>query len=152
MPFSDLALSLSLLFSLSNPSQALGYRHLYSATGGLTQTFISKPLHHQSHVLDDDAAISVGFHPMHGGVIGGQQSRANGGGGGGDITNTGGSAGSHYGVLGTCHSALAYYEAAAHGIMDELESGPTKGKVVSYLFQLVGWTVPPSPPCSLILL
>ena len=44
-----------------------------------------------------------------------------------------GSAGStsHYGVLGTCPMALAYYEAAANGVMDELESGPTKGKVVS---------------------
>ena len=71
---------------------------------------------------------------MHGGVVGGQQhSRADGGGGGGGGANAGGaSSSSHYGVLGTCHSALAYYEAAAHGIMDELESGPTKGKVVSY--------------------
>jgi hypothetical protein len=72
---------------------------------------------------------------VHGGVIGGQHSRADGGGGGGGggggITNAGGSADSHYGVLGTCHSALAYYEAAAHGVMDELESGPTKGKLVS---------------------
>lgn len=91
---------------------------------------MSKPLQHQSHVLDDDAAIAVGFHPLHGGVIGGQQSPAD---GVVDITNAGGAAGSHYGVLGTCHSALAYYEAAAHGIMDELESGPTKGKVVSAL-------------------
>lgn len=91
---------------------------------------MSKPLQHQSHVLDDDATIAVGFHPLHGGVIGGQQSRAD---GVVDITNAGGAAGTHYGVLGTCHSALAYYEAAAHGIMDELESGPTKGKVVSVL-------------------
>ena len=48
---------------------------------------------------------------------------------GGGGTATGSS--SHYGVLGTCQTALAYYEAAANGVMDELESGPTKGKVVS---------------------
>lgn len=35
----------------------------------------------------------------------------------------------HYGVLGTCESALAYYEEAANHIMDELESGPLRGKV-----------------------
>ena len=108
---------------------------MYSATGGLTQTFIARPSHYHSQILDDDTAISIGFHPVHGGVIGGQHSRADGGGGGGGggggITNAGGSADSHYGVLGTCHSALAYYEAAAHGVMDELESGPTKGKLVS---------------------
>lgn len=70
---------------------------------------------------------------MHGGVVGGQQhSRADGGVDGGGAHAGGAASSSHYGVLGTCHSALAYYEAAAHGIMDELESGPTKGKVVSY--------------------
>lgn len=36
---------------------------------------------------------------------------------------------SHYGVLGTCESSLAYYEAAAHSIMDELETSPLRGKV-----------------------
>jgi FOG: TPR repeat, SEL1 subfamily len=36
----------------------------------------------------------------------------------------------HYGVLGTCQTSLAYYEAAANGIMDELESGPLRGKVL----------------------
>ena len=137
------ALPLLVFFNNFHPqSKALGYRHLYSATGGLTQTLISKPLHHQPHIFDDDNAISMGFHPMHGGVVGGHQhSRADGGGGGGGGANAGGAASSsHYGVLGTCHSALAYYEAAAHGIMDELESGPTKGKVVSYtLFGFVSF-------------
>jgi TPR repeat protein len=37
---------------------------------------------------------------------------------------------SHYGVLGTCETSLAYYEAAANGIMDELETGPLRGKVL----------------------
>ena len=36
---------------------------------------------------------------------------------------------SHYGILGTCESSLAYYEAAANTIMDELESSPLRGKV-----------------------
>lgn len=35
----------------------------------------------------------------------------------------------HYGVIGTCESALLYYEAAANAIMDELESSPNRGKV-----------------------
>jgi len=35
----------------------------------------------------------------------------------------------HYGVLGTCETSLAYYEAAANAIMDELEGGPLRGKV-----------------------
>lgn len=35
----------------------------------------------------------------------------------------------HYGVLGTCESSLAYYEEAVNQIMDELESGPLRGKV-----------------------
>jgi len=34
----------------------------------------------------------------------------------------------HYGVLGTCDSALLYYEAAANAIMDELESSPLRAK------------------------
>ena len=89
-------------------AMALGYRHLYSATGGST---------HYNDLLDDKI-ITAGYHPQHGGVIGSH---------GGSATTT-----SHYGVLGTCPTALAYYEAAAHGIMDELESGPTKAKVVSY--------------------
>ena len=47
----------------------------------------------------------------------------------------------HYGVLGTCESALTYYEAAAHAVMDELESSmevhevdlaERKGAVTSY--------------------
>lgn len=83
-------------------AMALGYRHLYSATGGTTR-------------LTDvhDEHISPGYSPVNGGST--------------DIHGT--SPSSHYGVLGTCPTALAYYEAAANGVMDELESGPTKGKV-----------------------
>jgi len=36
----------------------------------------------------------------------------------------------HYGVLGTCESALAYYEEAANNIIDEMESGPLRAKVI----------------------
>ena len=35
----------------------------------------------------------------------------------------------HYGVLGTCESAMLYYEAAANSIMDELETSHSRGKV-----------------------
>ena len=85
-------------------AMALGYRHLYSATGG--STLYSD--------LVDDKMIAAGYHPLNGGTMGSAGST------------------SHYGVLGTCPTALAYYEAAANGVMDELESGPTKGKVVSF--------------------
>ena len=85
-------------------AMALGYRHLYSATGG--STLYSD--------LVDDKMIASGYHPLNGGTMGSAGST------------------SHYGVLGTCPTSLAYYEAAANGVMDELESGPTKGKVVSF--------------------
>ena len=88
-------------------AMALGYRHLYSATGGSTL----------SSDLINDNIITAGYHPLNGGTMGG---------------SSGSSSTSHYGVLGTCPTALAYYEAAANGVMDELESGPTKGKVVSF--------------------
>ena len=39
------------------------------------------------------------------------------------------SATSHYGLLGTCESALAYYETAAHLSMDEMEASELRGKV-----------------------
>ena len=39
------------------------------------------------------------------------------------------SATSHYGLLGTCESALAYYETAAHLAMDEMEASELRGKV-----------------------
>ena len=83
-------------------AMALGFRHLYSATGGTTIL---------SANLGDH--ISPGYVPATGGAS--------------DIHGT--TPSSHYGVLGTCPTALAYYEAAANGVMDELESGPTKGKV-----------------------
>jgi len=87
-------------------AMALGYRHLYSATGGSTLV---------SDLVADDKIISTGYHPIHGGAM--------------QVGSYGTTPVSHYGVLGTCPTALAYYEAAAHGVMDELESGPTKGKV-----------------------
>lgn len=84
-------------------AMALGYRHLYSATGGV------------STALTDviEGRIASRYHPVTG--KGRDQHGSN--------------PTSHYGVLGTCETALAYYEAAANGIMDSLESGPTKGKI-----------------------
>lgn len=83
-------------------AMALGFRHLYSATGGTTRPADTSDEH-----------ISPGYSATNGGAT--------------DIHGT--TASSHYGVLGTCPTAMAYYEAAANGVMDELESGPTKGKV-----------------------
>jgi len=99
-------------------AMSLGYRHLYSAVGGAL-------IGH----LADDKSLSTGYHPVHGGVIGGGHGVGDAGGGGAGGATGGGGSSSHYGVLGTCPTAMAYYEAAAHGIMDELEGGPTKGKV-----------------------
>ena len=41
----------------------------------------------------------------------------------------------HYGVLGSCESALTYYEVAASAIMDELESSPLRAKVTPAIDQ-----------------
>lgn len=82
-------------------AMSLGYRHLYSAAGGTTKL---------KNV--EDGHLSPGYLPTNGGAT--------------DIHGT--TPTSHYGVLGTCPTALAYYEAAANGIMDILESGPTRGK------------------------
>ena len=82
-------------------AMSLGYRHLYSAAGGTTKL---------KNV--EDGHLSPGYLPENGGAT--------------DIHGT--THTSHYGVLGTCPTALAYYEAAANGIMDVLESGPTRGK------------------------
>ena len=84
-------------------AMALGYRHLYSATGGVSTSL--------TDVID--GRIATRYHPATG--KGRDQHGSN--------------PTSHYGVLGTCETALAYYEAAANGIMDSLEAGPSKGKV-----------------------
>lgn len=87
-------------------AMALGYRHLHSATDGDTS----------GTALMHDDRISRGYEFETGAPV---PHRGN-----GFAPNT-----NHYGVLGTCQTALAYYEAAAHGVMDELESGPTRGKI-----------------------
>ena len=84
-------------------AMALGYRHLYSATGGVSTSL--------TDVIE--GRIATRYHPATG--KGRDQHGSN--------------PTSHYGVLGTCETALAYYEAAANGIMDALEAGPTKGKI-----------------------
>ena len=99
-------------------AMTLGYRHFYSAMGGSGGGGFGSGAGRLFAVLNDDSVISPGYDPRHGGAVGGTAPS----GGGGVL---------HYGVLGTCQTALAYYEAAAHGVMDELENGPTKGKVVS---------------------
>ncbi|KAL7430309.1 hypothetical protein ACHAXM_002294 [Skeletonema potamos] len=84
-------------------AMALGYRHLYSATGGVSTSV--------SDVIE--GRIASRYNPLTG--KGRDQHGSN--------------PTSHYGVLGTCETALAYYEAAANGIMDTLEAGPTRGKI-----------------------
>ncbi|EJK44212.1 hypothetical protein THAOC_37272 [Thalassiosira oceanica] len=87
-------------------AMALGWRHMYSASGGDTS----------NSILQSADQISGGYDVSTGAAL---PHRGNGR----------ASGGRHYGVLGTCQTALAYYEAAAHGVMDELESGPTRGKI-----------------------
>ncbi|KAL3817295.1 hypothetical protein ACHAXA_003216 [Cyclostephanos tholiformis] len=99
-------------------AMTLGYRHFYSAMGGSGGGGFGSGAGRLFAMLNDDSVISPGYDPRHGGAVGG--AAASGGGSG---------SAAHYGVLGTCETALAYYEAAAHGVMDELENGPTKGKV-----------------------
>ncbi|KAL7455833.1 hypothetical protein ACHAWC_007347, partial [Mediolabrus comicus] len=84
-------------------AMALGYRHLYSATGGVSTSL--------SDIVE--GRIAPKYNPSTG--KGRDQHGSN--------------PTSHYGVLGTCETALGYYEAAANGVMDSLESGPTKGKI-----------------------
>lgn len=84
-------------------AMALGYRHLYSATGGVSTSL--------SDIVE--GRIAPKYIPSTG--KGRDQHGSN--------------PTSHYGVLGTCETALGYYEAAANGVMDSLESGPTKGKI-----------------------
>ena len=84
-------------------AMALGYRHLYSATGGVSTSL--------TDVIE--GRIASRYSPSTG--KGRDQHGSN--------------PTSHYGVLGTCETALAYYEAAGNGIMDTLEEGPTKGKI-----------------------
>lgn len=81
----------------------LGYRHFFSATSG-------KMVTKGGMVMEKDIKGSRK-----------SDSRA--------ITKSSPLPSSHYGVLGTCESSLAYYEVAANIIMDELESSSLRGKV-----------------------
>jgi hypothetical protein len=104
-------------------AMTLGYRHFYSAMGGSGGGGFQSGAGRLFGLMQDDAIISPGYSMEHGGALGGTVSASG--------SNIGGSSSGHYGVLGTCPTALAYYEAAAHGVMDELENGPTKAKMVS---------------------
>lgn len=81
----------------------LGYRHLFSATLGKMNT-------KGRMVMEKDLK-----EPKNGET--------------GGTVKTSPLSSSHYGILGTCESSLAYYEAAANTIMDELESSVLRGKV-----------------------
>lgn len=101
-------------------AMTLGYRHFYSAMGGSGGGGILSGAGRLFGLMHDDAIISPGYSMEDGSALGGTASA---------LGSNSGSSG-HYGVLGTCPTALAYYEAAAHGVMDELENGPTKAKMV----------------------
>jgi len=96
-------------------AMALGFRHRFSAVEGAKlggrMSSSSNPNQQnkaETMVTDDMVTMSLA---------------------GGMDTNSHAASSQHYGVLGTCESALAYYEAAANGIMDELEQSSLRGKV-----------------------
>ncbi len=87
---------------------SLAYRHYVSATSKSTKT--QQILVHDHHLKLADLGHSTSSSGKNTRKHSSQES-------------------DHYGVLGTCESALAYYEEAANHIMDELESSPLRGKV-----------------------
>ena len=121
-------------------AMTLGYRHFYSAMGGSGGGGFHSGAGRLFGLMQDDAIISPGYSMEHGGALGGTASASG--------SSVGGGSSGHYGVLGTCPTALAYYEAAAHGVMDELENGPTKAKMVSarYDFLLLPYIHLPLTP------
>mmetsp|Transcript_4561 Transcript_4561/g.8791 ORF Transcript_4561/g.8791 Transcript_4561/m.8791 type:complete len:1034 (-) Transcript_4561:58-3159(-) len=115
-------------------AMALGYRHYISATSGDDSTLFVE------EEIQDGSLGPSSSHQISGSTISSSSSypekypkasRDNQKNTGEKVRmkhNPDGSA--HYGVLGTCQTSLAYYEAAANGIMDEMESGPLRGKVL----------------------
>ncbi len=96
-------------------SITLGYRHYISATSGSDNTKI---------IMEEMANNQPGSRTNSGSDHSSSNSKKS-----GKPMVHSPSASAHYGVLGTCESSLAYYEAAAHAIMDELETSPLRGKV-----------------------
>lgn len=94
-------------------AMALGYRHRFSAEVGTTLQ--------NTKMMSDESLIDsyIGSSsPLHSSSLSHSSAPS-----------------AHYGVLGTCESALAYYEAAVDGIMDEIESSPLRGKVAPAIDQ-----------------
>eukprot|EP00978_Attheya_sp_CCMP212_P047750 scaffold425778_cov43-Attheya_sp.AAC.1 len=88
-------------------AMALGYRHLYSATGGNVASFLSDSVSSNGILTEKDLNQPSENHK-----------------------NDNRSKVHNYGVLGTCETAMAYYEAAAHGVMDDLETSVEwRGKI-----------------------
>jgi len=98
-------------------AMSLGYRNYVSATSG----------NEKFGLISEESLVSVD------GVTFDTKGKMTESGKGIDATTSSrvhsSSASAHYGVLGTCESSLAYYEAAANAIMDEMESSPLRGKV-----------------------
>jgi TPR repeat protein len=117
-------------------AMTLGYRHVVSATSGSDTTkLITEEMLGQFHASGFPSDEQVNS------II----ASSNGKGNGNSNSNTHNNvrrkknqdksimhsplASAHYGVLGTCETSLAYFEAAANSIMDELEASPLRGKV-----------------------
>ena len=96
---------------------ALGFRHFISATSKSTNS--QNILVHDYDLKKADRS----YHEQPHGSLGSDSNREN------SAVRHSAQESDHYGVLGTCESALVYYEEAVNQIMDELESGPLRGKV-----------------------
>jgi len=125
-------------------AMTLGYRHSVSATSGsepsklITEESLGQ-FHASGFPLDDEHANSIIV-----GSNGNTKSTKNNNSNSNSNSNSNNGrrkksqekkimhsplASAHYGVLGTCETSLAYFEAAANAIMDELEASPLRGKV-----------------------
>ncbi len=122
-------------------AMTMGYRHLYSAAGGrLDPNSISKDIlikdkdvhrilnemdkESTSNNIDSNGNIFHSNQPSKGTQ---QQQQYQTG------KKHSASPAAHYGVLGTCESAMLYYEAAANAVMDELEASSLRGKTAPFI-------------------
>merc|ERR1712238_125097 len=105
-------------------AMALGYRHRYSA---LVDPKSFSDFYHTALVSDEDLLSSLSSSDNGGTTNQNEQKEDE------LLLSTpkhvhGNNPNQHYGALGTCESAMLYYEAAAHSVIDALESSPLRGK------------------------
>ena len=107
-------------------AMALGYRHRYSA---LVDPKSFSDFYHTALVSDEDLLSSLSSSDNGSGTTKNQNEQKE----DESLLSTpkyvhGNNPNQHYGALGTCESAMLYYEAAAHSVIDALESSPLRGK------------------------